>query len=77
MDTITKMSTVIKAVNLKESEEFCFPNFSIHGPFCNEAERAKTHRRAYTLSIIASGGYVAKQDLIEVLQYIEDMVSDE
>ncbi len=77
MDTIKKTAEVIKTVNLQESEEFCFPNFSIHGPFCSEAERAKTHRRAYTLSLIASGGYVAKQDLIEVLRYIEDMVSDD
>ncbi len=77
MDTLTKTAEVIKTVSRQESEEFCFPNFSIHGPFCNEDERARTHRRAYTLSIIASGGYVAKQDLIEVLRYIEDMVSDD
>ena len=77
MDVSKKTNQITQNIQSNSQESFCFPSFSIHGPFYNEDERTRTHRRAYTLSMIASGGYIDKQDLIEVLQYIEDMVSDE
>ncbi|MFI4912446.1 MAG: hypothetical protein ACIAQZ_12335 [Sedimentisphaeraceae bacterium JB056] len=76
MDAAKKIRESITQIRRQNKEKFCFPAFYKYSDSLDEADKRAVCRRAYTLSIIAAGGCISKDDLIETLQYIEEMVYD-